>query len=361
MKERILTYLTCPNCVSEPELKLSVLSKEEETDHIIEGKLNCTNCNSTFPIIKGVPFFKHNLNDKTVDLNRKNFADEWLYFTSEIDHELAKDELDSYFQNLITYEDLKDKIVLDAGCGGGRFCHAVAQESKAKEIFAVDLSNATLSAFKNTKHFDNVNIIQGDIMNLPFKSSKDNKPFDFIYSVGVIHHLPNPKAGFTSLTKRLKKDGKILAWVYGKEGNALYIYLADPIRKLITSKLPFSINLILSFLITCVLWALIWLIYVPKNKLLGDKISNKILPFNEYFTFFKKRGFREFWRTILDKMIPTISYYISKDEFTDWFTSNNLNYKILFRNGHSWSGFGEFIQNSKVKSNELKVKSTVSS
>ncbi|MBI3309279.1 MAG: methyltransferase domain-containing protein [Candidatus Melainabacteria bacterium] len=345
MKERIIKYLCCPKCKSDNDLKLQTADVDKVTNHIIEGSLICPSCNIQYPIKNGVPFFGLDNIDPTVDLNRKNFADEWLYFTSEIDHELAKDELDSYFQNLITYEDLRDKMVLDAGCGGGRFCHAVAQESKAKEIFAVDLSNATLSAFKNTKHFDNVNIIQGDIMNLPFK----NKPFDFIYSVGVIHHLPDPKAGFTSLTKHLKKDGKILAWVYGKEGNALYIYLADPIRKLITSKLPFSINLILSFLITCVLWAIIWIIYIPKNKF---KISNKILPFNEYFIFFKKRGFREFWRTVIDKMIPTISYYISKDEFTDWFTSNNLNHNILFRNEHSWSGLGEFVQKSNTKENK---------
>ena len=50
-------------------------------------------------------------------------------------------------------------------------------------------------------------------------------------------------------------------------------------------------------------------------------------------------------------MVPTISYYISKEEFNSWFTSNNLEHKIHFRNGHSWLGIGQF---SKASVNNRK-------
>ena len=355
MKERIIKYLNCPNCQSKTDLKLKASITDKNTNHVMEGDLQCPSCKTIYPIKNGVPFFCLSHTDPIVDLNRKNFADEWMYFTADIDKELAKGELDSYFHDFVEYNDLENKIVLDAGCGGGRFCYVVATESKAKEIFAVDLSNAVFSAFKNTKQFDNVNIIQGDLTNLPFKNLPEQKLFDFIYSVGVLHHLPDPKVGFNSLSKHLKKSGKILAWVYGKEGNALYINFADPIRNLITSKLPFKINLVLSFAISAILWAIIWLLYAPLNLVLPSSIINKIVPFNEYFIFFQKRGFKDFWRTVLDKMIPTISYYISKDEFADWFKGNNLNYKLYFRNGHSWVGIGDY----KTETNTTQEKHAV--
>ncbi|MBI2996282.1 MAG: methyltransferase domain-containing protein [Candidatus Melainabacteria bacterium] len=335
MKERVIQYLSCPACKADIELLKS--NSCDSTGHIIEGKLQCTSCKAIYPIIKGVPCFSLSLKDKTVDQNRKNFGDEWNYFTNTIDEGLAKNELDSYFHPFVDYKDLDSKTILDAGCGGGRLCYIVSKKTKAKEIIGVDLSSAVFTAFKNTKHLDNATIIQADINKLPFKKSFT---FDFIYSVGVLHHLPNPKHGFTSLTKNLRENGELLVWVYGKEGNFLYITFADPLRKYITSKLPFKVNLLLSFLISVIVWLIIRLIYFPVNKVLGLNNTNKILPMNEYFDYFRKRGFKDFWRTVFDKMVPTISYYISKDEFEDWFKTNSLQFKTYFRNGHSWTGIG---------------------
>ena len=338
------------------DLVLQKHNPSDSTGHIISGELSCKNCSNTYPIIDGVPFFNLNLTDSKIDLNRKNFADEWNYFTSNMDtrnETLAKEELESCFNPFANYKDLENKFILDAGCGGGRFIYIISKETNAKEIFGLDLSNAVLTAFKNTKHFENVTIIQGDITKPPFKKER---LFDFIYSIGVLHHLPDPSQGFSSLVNNLKQDGKILAWVYGKEGNDLYIRFADPIRKAITSKLPFKVNLYLSFIISLIMWFIILTFYHPLNLVIGEETLNKFLPFNEYFNFFRKRGFKDFWRTVFDKMVPTISYYISSEEFKMWFESNNLEYKIYFRNGHSWLGIGHLCKasnNGKIKSESL--------
>ncbi len=339
MKEKMLKYLCCPECSS--NIELARHKGIDSTNHITEGELVCTGCKNTYPIISGVPFFCLNTDDKTVDLNRKNFASEWNYFTSSMgdkNEQLAKDELESYFSPFVQFKDLEDKSVLEGGCGGGRLVYAAAKYSGAKEIIGVDLSNAVITAFKNTRHLPNVSIIQADITNLPFKK---DKMFDFIYSVGVLHHMPNPYLGFSSLVEHLKKDGKILAWVYGKEGNSLYINFADPIRKLITSRFPFKVNLYLSCFISLIVWGIILGFYSPLNLILKEKNTNKVLPFNEYFNYFRKRGFKDFWRTVFDKMVPTISYYISHEEFKTWFEKSNLEYETYFRNGHSWTGIGK--------------------
>ena len=348
MKERIVKYLVCPKCDSELNLKKSSVCKQ--TNHIISGELNCTSCKSIYQIIKGVPFFSLDISDSEVSQNIKNFGDEWNYFTSTIDEQLAKEELDSYFYTFVKYKDLDDKVVLDAGCGGGRFSYIISKETNAKEIFSVDLSNAVFTAFENTKHLDNVSIIQADIRKMPFKKKK---LFDFIFSVGVVHHMPDPFVGFDCLVQQLKENSKILVWVYGKEGNFLYITFADPLRTILTSRLPFKCTLYFSCVLSLIVWGIIWLFYTPLNLILGKKVSNKLLPFNEYFNFFKKRGFRDFWRTVFDKMIPTIAHYISKEEFTNWLKSGNLKYQLYFRNGHSWLGIGEQSSSEKTSVKEI--------
>src|SRR3990167_10020666 len=146
MKERILQYLACPDCDS--DLELISHSQPDSSGHILDGDLVCRECNNSFPIVKGVPFFKKDLIDIEVDKNRNNFADEWNYFTSSMDKKnelLAKNELDSYFNPFVKYEDLENKIVLDGGCGGGRFIYVTSKHSNAKEIFGIDLSHAVRS------------------------------------------------------------------------------------------------------------------------------------------------------------------------------------------------------------------------
>ena len=93
----------------------------------------------------------------------------------------------------------------------------------AKDVIGIDLSHAVEVAFQWTHEMPNVHVVQADIYNLPLRKS-----FDFIYSIGVLHHLPNPEGGFRQLVPLLRPGGKILAWVYGYEGNELYIKFADP-------------------------------------------------------------------------------------------------------------------------------------
>ena len=90
--------------------------------------------------------------------------------------------------------DFEGRVVLDAGCGKGRHIF-LAAKFKARTVVGVDLSNAVEAAYRNTRELPNVHVIQADIYHLPFA-----QPFDLAYSIGVLHHLPDPKAGFLALS-----------------------------------------------------------------------------------------------------------------------------------------------------------------
>jgi SAM-dependent methyltransferase len=109
-------------------------------------------------------------------------------------------------------EDLAGKVVLDAGCGMGRYLR-IAGESPARLIVGLDLSRAVAAARDLTSDLPHVAVIGGNLLRLPFPAGS----FDLIYSLGVIDHTPDPRAAFLALARLLKPGGRIAIWVYRRE------------------------------------------------------------------------------------------------------------------------------------------------
>ena len=100
--------------------------------------------------------------------------------------------------------------VLDAGCGSGMDTFQMAQEHDG-QVIAVELSREGVTHTQGrTRAFPNVMPIQGDVEALSFRDGS----FDFVYSYGVLHHLPNPEQGFRELVRVLKPGGVIAIYVY---------------------------------------------------------------------------------------------------------------------------------------------------
>jgi SAM-dependent methyltransferase len=108
--------------------------------------------------------------------------------------------------------DLEGQLVLDAGCGMGRYLR-IAAESSASLIVGLDLSNAVVAARDLTTELPSVAVVRGDLLKPPFPPAS----FDQIYSLGVLDHTPDPRAAFLALAKLLKPGGKIAVWVYPRE------------------------------------------------------------------------------------------------------------------------------------------------
>ena len=89
-----------------------------------------------------------------------------------------------------TEADYRGRLVLDAGVGAGRFAEVVA--NKGGEVVGVDLSRAIDAAYENIGRRPNVHLVQADIMAMPFRDGT----FDLAYSVGVLHHTPDPERAF---------------------------------------------------------------------------------------------------------------------------------------------------------------------
>lgn len=329
MKEKLLTYLVCPGCHG--ELSLSVRTSED--GEIIDGTLSCVSCNRSFAIAGGIPRFA-DLESVESDkqATAEGFGWQWKHFV-QADQRYAE-QLLGWLQP-ITPDFFADKVVLEGGCGKGRHTELAAAWG-AREVVGIDLSEAVETAYKATRHLENVHIVQADIYSLPFK-----RCFDYAFSVGVLHHLPDPKSGFESLSSRVKPGGYVSAWVYGAENNEWITRWVNPVRQKLTSKMDQRVLLQLSKLPAASIYLATKLIYGPLNRSrLGESVARHLF-YNEYFKAIAPFGWREQHTIVFDHLVAPTAFYLSRDEFESWWPDIGIETaQIIWHNQNSWCGFG---------------------
>jgi len=330
MKLHLLNYLACPSCRGSLERKIY----KQEREEIIEGKLTCKKCNINFSVKNGIPRMLLNKDYALKEKTKKSFAFSWEKFADI--YEDPADFLDWIYPKDRDF--FKNKIVLDAGCGTGK--HALfASRFGAKEVIGFDLSNSVETAYRITKSINNVHIVQADIYNLPFKEK-----FDFIYSIGVLHHLPDPERGFKSLIEFLKEKSWISIWVYGYEGTALVRKIINPIRKNITVKLPSRLVYFFSFCLALIFYFIAKGIYKPLDYHQSTRKILKNLPLSAYLVYMSRFNFSHNFNSVFDQLIAPITHFHAKQEVETWFKESNLkNIIISSRNNMSWRGTGQIL------------------
>jgi SAM-dependent methyltransferase len=328
LKEKLLSYLVCPACGGSLDLSVS----KTEAEEIIEGQLRCTACASSFPIIRGIPRFADpGAVESDKQATAENFGWQWRHFTQE-DQRYAEQLLGWIAP--VTPEFFRDKVVLEGGCGKGRHTQ-LAAEWGAREVIGIDLSEAVETAFPATRSLPNAHIIQADIYHLPLA-----RKFDYAFSVGVVHHLPNPRQGFLSLASKVKPGGHLSAWIYGAENNEWIVRFVNPVREKITSRIDRRALLHLSKVPAAGLFLATKLIYGPLNR--RGSTLGQYLFYNDYLTALATFGWREQHTIVFDHLVAPTAFYIPRAEFESWWRDVGAkDVTITWHNKNSWRGFGE--------------------
>ena len=201
MKRELLEILRCPGCSGD----LRVARAEEASGEIENGQLQCKSCAGVYPIVRFVPRFvpPENYAD--------NFGFQWNRFRkTQLDSStgvpISRDRL--FFSTEWTPEELRDKRVLDVGCGAGRFAEVTL--STGARLVAVDYSSAVDACRANLGPHPRLDVVQADIYKLPFKPAS----FDYVYCLGVLQHTPDVRRAFLSLPPQVKPGGKLAVDVY---------------------------------------------------------------------------------------------------------------------------------------------------
>src|SRR5256886_13807883 len=223
MKPRLVELLACPSCGGRLELVSGVPDPDRPAE-IATGELACDSCARRYPVRGGVPRLLPQDQPDVVRRTAAAFGWQWREFAE------LHDEYEAQFLDWIDPlqpDFFRDKVVLDAGCGNGRHAFHAARYG-AREVVAMDLSDAVEAAYANVGRLDNAHVVQGNLHDPPFRSAAGGGPFDFVYSIGVLHHLPDPEAGFRSLGRFVRPGGGIFSRGYGRGENPVVPPLLQP-------------------------------------------------------------------------------------------------------------------------------------
>lgn len=213
MKLRLLEVLCCPACRGD----LVLASRQVEDDEVITGTLSCGGCRRAFQVEDGIPLLI--ARPEEVAGVKRGFEYQWLlrlrgrYEPPEtcygfLTHGFAAWLLQTYAWHLGTEE---RRWLLDAGCGSAEKTAEMAGLRPGDEVVGLDLTGSLAISRRKNASRKNLHLVQGDVRYPPFKRGV----FDFIFSIGVLHHAPGTtRQGFDALAELLSADGALMTWLY---------------------------------------------------------------------------------------------------------------------------------------------------
>lgn len=126
-------------------------------------------------------------------------------FASEFDSKMnmydTNKRIEIIYNDFLANEDLKNKKVLDAGCGTGWFSKAAAE--RGASVTSMDLGENLLAEVAKKCNSERV---VGSILEIPFPENT----FDFVVSSEVIEHTPDPYKALHEIYRVLKPGGTMV-------------------------------------------------------------------------------------------------------------------------------------------------------
>ncbi len=274
-----------------------------------------------------------NIDKQTVD----SFGEEWEKFSSFSDEEIKRigneyfDIIDSSIVN-------KESVVLDLGCGSGRWSKYLAD--KVRFIEAIDPSKSVVSASMLLNDLQNVRVTQASVDNIPF----NNNSFDFSMSLGVLHHVPDTKKALLNLVEKTKMGGYVLLYLYYNLDNRgifyNFLFRLSVYPRLLISKMPKNIKKLVCDLIAVIIY--LPLIFVARfiKFISPKKPLYKKLPLSYYIG----KSFNVIRNDALDRFGTPLEQRFSKNEITGMMESCGLSEIRFSDNAPFWHVVGKRVR-----------------
>jgi SAM-dependent methyltransferase len=254
----------------------------------------------------------------------RDFGEQWRAFRGNPGYYGATNLLADIFGPLLPLSAVSHSRVADIGSGTGRIVNMLL-DANAAHVYAVEPSAAMTVLEANTAaRRERITYIRGPGDILP-----SDLGLDLVVSIGVLHHVPDPGPILQAIFAGLKPGGKLLVWLYGREGNEAYLRWAQPIRRL-TIRLPHRLLVLISKLLRPLLD-----LYITLSYFLPLPMRNYMREVLRHFS----RHVREL--TIYDQLNPTYAKYYTREEAEGLLKTHGfVGVRSYHRHEYSWTVIG---------------------
>jgi SAM-dependent methyltransferase len=229
----------------------------------------------------------------------------------------------------LTREDIRARRVLEMGCGNASLMVHVMEWEPAR-LDGIDLGASVDSARRNLARFpkERWSVEKADLVTFA------GAGHDVVYSIGVLHHLDDPHAGFEAVIRNTRPGGRFHCWVYAREGNAVVIALVDPLR-LVASRLPWWLT---KYGLATPL-AIPYYAYAKLLRALPRWGWLRAAPLHDYSLWIAEREFTFFRHVAFDQLVTPRTVYIDRATLERWLGEPGIapgTGYVVMRNGNSW-------------------------
>lgn len=265
----------------------------------------------------------HEATQKTI----ADFGDQWTTYTENEGYYASQEMLHDILGPLLDPKALEGQACAEVGAGTGRIS-SMLLNSGAGHVTAIEPSRAISVLEKNMARYKDRVTIVGDS-----GETFDLRDLDYIFSIGVLHHIPDPAPTVRRMHDALKPDGTAVIWLYGREGNKAYLTLVEPLRWL-TRKLPVRVNAALAALLYVPLAA-----YIALCRFLP-------LPMRHYMrNVLAPIGGKAIRLVIIDQLNPMWAKYYTGEEARRLLEAVGfVDVQLYHRHGYSWTAVGRRAQ-----------------
>lgn len=274
------------------------------------------------PLTSILPERTSDVQARTID----DFGVQWNIFDDIDTGYYGESELfDDILRPFLSKADIHGKYVCEIGSGTGRVALMLLKAGGARHILAIEPSRAFDVMLERTKDLKD----RLTCLNVAGDEIPEGEDLDYVFSIGVIHHIPDPQPTMKAALEALKPGGQMLIWIYGYEGNGWYLAIARPLRFL-SHRLPVSWVQALTWLLLPALWA-----YILCCRVIP-------LPMHQYMTdVLGKLDGRQLCANIFDQLRPAYAKYYREHEARALMGSAGFaDVRLHHRHGYSWTVIG---------------------